>query len=171
MIFISIKQSFMAKIKIGDTPPDFSLPDQNEQTHSLKDYKNKWILLYFYPKDNTPGCTKEACSFRDWWDKLKKLGVVILGVSKDSIKSHINFANKYKLPFPLLSDQNLEVIKKYGAWAKKKMMGREYFGVKRISVLINPQGKVQKIYNNVKPENHAEEVWHDVRQLTSKKTK
>ena len=161
----------MAKIKIGDMPPDFSLSDQNEQIHSLKDYKNKWILLYFYPKDNTPGCTKEACSFRDWWGKLKKLGVVVLGVSKDSIKSHINFANKYKLPFPLLSDQNLEVIKKYGAWAKKKMMGREYFGVKRISVLINPQGKVQKIYNNVKPEHHAEEVWHDVRQFTPKKTK
>ncbi len=158
----------MPKIKTGNKAPDFSLPDQNQKIHSLKDYQGKWVLLYFYPKDNTPGCTKEACAFRDWWNKLKRLGVVVLGISKDSVKSHANFASKYNLPFPLLSDQELEVIKKYGAWGKKKMAGREYFGTKRISVLINPKGKVKKIYNNVKPELHAEEVWLDVKQFADK---
>ena len=145
---------------------DFSLPDQDGKLHSLVDYLGKWIVLYFYPKDDTPGCTKEACNFRDSFHKLQSMGVMILGVSKDSVKSHKKFADKYSLNFPLLSDENLDTIKAYGAWGKKKFMGREYDGIFRITYLIDPQGKVVKIYEKVNPLIHASQIIRDLQNNT-----
>jgi len=142
---------------------DFSLTDQNGQTHKLSSYQGKWVLLYFYPKDNTPGCTKEACGFRDSLNDLKEHNVFVLGVSADSVSSHQKFSQKYQLNFPLLSDEKKEVIKAYGAWGKKKFMGREFEGILRISFLINPKGEIVKKYDKVKPEIHAKEVLKDIK--------
>src|SRR3989344_3777647 len=136
-------------IKVGYKAPGFTLPDQNGKEHTLSDYRGLKVLLYFYPKDDTPGCTKEACTIRDSFKDFEKLGIVVLGVSTDSVKSHKKFAGKYKLPFILLADEGKVVVKKYGAWAKKKFMGREYMGTLRISFLIGKTGKVEKIYKNV----------------------
>jgi peroxiredoxin Q/BCP len=147
---------------------DFSLPDQNGKVHKLSSYKGNWVLLYFYPKDDTPGCTKEACGFRDSLNELKKHNVVVLGVSADSVSSHQKFSQKYHLNFPLLSDEKKEVIKAYGAFGKKKFMGREFEGILRISFLINPQGEVVKKYDKVKPEIHAKEVLEDIKNLSIK---
>ncbi len=144
---------------------DFSLADQNNQLHSLKNYQGRWVLLYFYPKDDTPGCTKEACGFRDHLNQLKNYDVVVLGISADSVESHKKFALKHNLNFPLLSDVNKEVIKKYQAWGKKKFMGKEYEGILRISYLINPDGEIVKKYEKVKPEIHAQEVLNDIKNL------
>jgi len=116
---------------------DFSLTDQNGKVHKLSSYRGSWVLLYFYPKDDTPGCTKEACGFRDSLNELKKHNVVVLGVSADSVSSHQKFSQKYNLNFPLLSDEKKEVIKAYGVFGKKKFMGREFEGILRISFLIN----------------------------------
>lgn len=151
------------KIEIGSLAPDFSLPDQDGKAHSLKEYKGKWLLLYFYPKDNTEGCTKEACMIRDDFMGFKKLDVEIIGVSVDSVKSHKKFAQDYKLPFTLLSDDKKEVVNLYGVWAKKKFMGREYMGTLRTSFLINPEGKIEKIYEKVKPAEHSKEVLEDLK--------
>lgn len=142
---------------------DFSLPDQNGKIHKLSDYKGKWVVLYFYPKDDTPGCTKEACGFRDGTDELKKLGAAVLGVSADSITSHKKFADKHHLNFPLLSDENKEVIKKYGAWGKKKFLGKEFEGILRITYLINPQGEIVKKFEKVKPDIHAKEIIEEIK--------
>jgi peroxiredoxin Q/BCP len=142
---------------------DFSLTDQNGKVHKLSSYKGSWVLLYFYPKDDTPGCTKEACGFRDSLNELKKHNVVVLGVSADSVSSHQKFAQKYHLNFPLLSDEKKEVIKAYDAFGKKKFMGREFEGILRISFLINSKGEIIKIYDKVKPEIHAIEVLNDIR--------
>ena len=144
---------------------DFSLTDQNGKVHKLSSYKGNWILLYFYPKDDTPGCTKEACGFRDSLNDLKEHNVVVLGVSADSVASHQKFSQKYHLNFPLLSDEKKEVIKAYGAWGKKKFMGREFEGILRISFLINPQGEIVKKYDKVKPEIHARQVLEDIKRL------
>lgn len=149
-------------IKIGNTAPAFTLQDQEGKTHSLSDYRGKKVLLYFYPKDDTPGCTTEACNFRDDYSELKKMGLAILGVSKDSIKSHKKFAEKYSLSFPILSDESLETIQAYGVWKLKKFMGREYMGVDRVSFLIDEKGKIAKIYEAVKAAEHAKEVKADV---------
>ena len=146
---------------------DFSLPDQNGKIHQLSSYKGRWVLLYFYPKDDTPGCTKEACGFRDSLNDLKKHNVVVLGVSADSVSSHQKFAKKYNLNFSLLSDEKKEVIKAYGAWGKKKFMGKEFEGILRISFLINPEGEIVKRYDKVKPEIHAGEVLKDIRTFSS----
>ena len=154
-------------IKKGNKAPAFSLPDQNGEVHVLKDYMGRWVLIYFYPKDNTPGCTIEACALRDAFPDFKKLGIAVLGVSKDSVKSHDKFASKFDLPFTLLSDETTEMQNKYGAWQKKKMMGREYMGTLRMSVLVDPQGKIAKIYENVKPKDHADEVLADLGELMS----
>ncbi len=153
-------------LKVGDVAPDFSLPDQDNKKHSIADYKGKWILIYFYPKDDTPGCTKEACTLRDNYDAFKKLKAIVLGISVDSVNSHKKFIEKYKLPFTLLADEEKEVVNQYGAWGKKKFMGREYLGTNRMSFLINPAGVITKIYNKVKPEIHAEEVLQDIKMLT-----
>lgn len=150
------------QIKVGQKAPDFTLPDQNNKEHRLKDYRGQWILLYFYPRDDTPGCTKEACGIRDSFAEFKKKNVAVLGISTDSVTSHKKFAQKYGLPFTLLSDENKEVVKKYGVWALKKFMGREYFGTLRTSFLIDPKGTIAKVYKNVKPEIHAGQVLIDL---------
>ncbi|MEK9175484.1 MAG: thioredoxin-dependent thiol peroxidase [Patescibacteria group bacterium] len=155
----------MKKLIVGDKAPDFKLKDKNEKIYSLSDYNGKWILLYFYPKDNTPGCTIEACSMRDNYDDFKKIKAMVLGVSVDSTKSHEKFVEKYNLPFPLLSDENKEVVNKYGVWGKKKFIGREYMGTFRKSFLINPKGKIAKIYEEIKPALHAQEVINDLKTL------
>ena len=154
------------KLRVGQVSPDFKLLDQNGKNHTLSAYRGKWVLLYFYPKDDTPGCTKEACGIRDVFPQFGKLKAVVLGVSVDSVKSHKKFVQKHKLPFTLLADEDKKAVKQYGVWAKKKMMGREYMGTLRTSFLINPQGKIVKIYQNVKPEQHAEEVLADLKSLT-----
>jgi peroxiredoxin Q/BCP len=145
--------------------PAFRLPDQTGKVHALKDYVGKWVVLYFYPKDDTPGCTKEACNFRDHFMSLKRAGVAVLGVSVDPVKKHAKFVEKYSLPFTLLSDENKEAVEKYGVWGKKKFMGREYMGTFRATFLIDPQGKVAKVYEDVKPDQHAEEILADVKVL------
>ena len=155
------------KPQVGEQAPDFELLDQKGKLHSLSAYAGGWVLLYFYPKDDTPGCTKEACMIRDYFPDFKKLKVNVLGVSVDSVRSHGKFAEKYQLPFTLLADEKKEVVRKYGVWGKKKFMGREYEGTLRTSFLIDPQGKIAKIYEDVKPEIHAEEVIKDLKVLKS----
>jgi len=153
------------KIKIGQIAPDYKLRDQDGLEHKLSDYKGQWVLVYFYPKDDTPGCTKEACSIRDMMPDFKKLKLKIFGISRDEEKSHKKFAEKYKLPFTLLSDPDKKVIEKYGAWGEKSMYGRKYMGIFRTSFLIDPKGKIAKIYEKVKPEIHAEEILEDLNKL------
>ncbi|MBP9751892.1 MAG: thioredoxin-dependent thiol peroxidase [Candidatus Moranbacteria bacterium] len=150
-------------LKLKSKAPSFSLPDQEGKEHTLKDYLGKWVVLYFYPKDDTPGCTVEACSFRDNYSKLKRTGIVVLGVSVDPMKKHAKFVEKYSLPFTLLSDEEKMVVERYGVWGKKKFMGREYMGTMRTTFLIDPKGKIAKIYENVKPDAHAEEILSDVK--------
>lgn len=144
---------------------DFKLKDQNGKVHSLSDYKGKWIVLYFYPKDNTPGCTKEACSFRDSYHLLQNMGVQILGVSKDSVLSHKKFADKYSLNFPILSDESIETIKAYKSWGVKKFMGRQFDGTLRNTYLINPSGEIVKKYEKVNPLTHASAIITDLNDL------
>ena len=149
-------------LKTGDKAPAFSLPDQDGKVHALKDYKGQWVLAYFYPKDDTPGCTKEACAIRDAWSQYKKEKVQVFGVSADSPASHAKFIAKFTLPFTLLADEAREMTKAYDTWGKKKFMGREYEGIFRHSFLINPEGRIAKVYEEVKPEEHAAEVLADV---------
>ena len=151
--------------KVNSQAPDFSALDQEGKTHKLSDYTGKWVVLYFYPKDNTPGCTKEACSFRDNYQSLAKLGVVVLGVSKDSVDSHKKFAKKHNLNFPLLADVDKKIINDYGVWQKKKFLGKEYFGVARTTFLIDKKGKVRKIYDKVNPLVHTKEIIEDLKAL------
>lgn len=153
-------------LKTKTKAPNFSLPDQEGKIHSLADYKGKRVLIYFYPKDDTPGCTKEACVIRDNLPMFEKLDCVVLGISADSVKSHDKFAEKYKLPFALLADEKKEVIKKYGAWQKKKFLGKEYIGIKRMSYLIDPRGIIVKVYPNVKPAEHADQVLKNLNELS-----
>ena len=150
------------KLKIGQKAPEFELPDQDGKVHKLVEYKDKWLLIYFYPKDNTSGCTKEACTIQDNFPSFGKLDAKVIGVSGDSVKSHKKFADEYKLPFTLLADEEKVVLKTYGVWQKKKLYGKEYMGIVRTSFLINTKGKIAKIYENVKPELHAEEVLTDL---------
>lgn len=145
--------------------PSFSLPDATGTVHSLSDYQGKWVLVYFYPKDDTPGCTKEACGFRDSLKSIEEKDVVVLGVSKDSVTSHQKFAEKYHLNFPILSDTSTNTMKAYGSWGKKKFMGREFEGTLRNTYLINPQGEIVKTYENVDPVNHAEQILSDLQTL------
>ena len=142
--------------------PDFSLPDRNSKLHKLSDYQGKWVVVYFYPKDDTPGCTKEACGFRDIFAEYSGKGIEVLGISKDSPASHKKFIEKYKLKFTLLSDEEKKVIKSYGAWGKKKFMGREFEGVFRYSFLIDPKGIIRKVYTTVKPDEHAKQILEDM---------
>lgn len=151
--------------KTGAKAPDFKLPDQHGDERSLSDYFGNYILLYFYPKDDTPGCTKEACAVRDNLPAFDKLKAEVLGVSVDSEKSHKKFAEKYGLNFTLLSDEGKKVVKKYGVWGRKKMMGKEYDGIMRTSFLIDPEGKIVKVYENVNPEKHAKDVLADLKKF------
>jgi peroxiredoxin Q/BCP len=145
-------------VKEGTKAPPFSTTDADGNTVSLKDLKGEKVVLYFYPKDDTPGCTKEACSFRDVFSKFKKRGIKVLGISPDSEKSHKKFATKYKLPFTLLADTDHEIADAYGVYGEKKFMGRTYMGVLRTTFLIDEKGKIRKVFEKVKPEDHAEEV-------------
>ncbi len=145
-------------ISAGIKAPDFNLLDENEKQHALSDYLGKAVVLYFYPKDDTPGCTKEACSFRDDYAVYREAGVVILGVSPDSPKKHAKFKEKYQLPFTLLADENHQVCELYEVWGRKKYMGREYDGVFRTTFLIDAEGQIVKVFDNVKPDGHSGEV-------------
>ena len=152
-------------ITVGDNAPDFTLPDQDGNNHTLSDYKGSSVVLYFYPKDHTSGCTKEACGFRDDYSAYQEAGVTILGVSPDSSRTHTNFIAKHELPFTLLADTDREVLRLYGAWGLKKMYGREYEGVLRTTYLIGADGKIAKIYQKVKPAAHSAEILADLEQL------
>ena len=151
-----------AALKVGDKAPDFQLSDASGKTVSLKDFKGQSALIYFYPKANTPGCTIEACEFRDWRGKFAKQGVAILGVSADPPKMLAGFAAKQKLNFTLLSDPTHEMIEAYGAWQMKKFMGRSFMGIVRSSYLIGPDGKIAKVWGKVKAKGHAAEVFEQL---------
>lgn len=155
------------KISVGQKAPDFSLPDQAGEKHQLSQYRSNWVLLYFYPRDNTPGCTKEACAIRDVWADFRKANIKVLGLSGDSVESHRQFVDKFDLPFTLLADENKSIIKSYGVLKEKKNFGKVYLGMVRTSFLIDPEGKIAKIYPSVKPEEHATEVLADVKQLST----
>lgn len=156
-------------LKIGRKAPAFSLPDQNNATHTLKQYAGSWVLMYFYPKDDTPGCTKEACMIADVYKDFKRMKVMVLGVSKDTPRSHKKFAEKYTLPFTLLSNPTMEMMDTYGAFVEKKMYGKTVRGTNRISYLINPEGKIAKVYPEVDPANHALELLKDIKVLQKTK--
>jgi len=154
----------MAMPDVGDKAPAFSLQDQSGKAVKLSDFKGKKVVLYFYPKDDTPGCTKEACAFRDEHSALLKAGAVVLGVSPDSEASHVKFAGKYKLPFPLLVDDGHAVSEKYGAWGEKSMYGRKFMGITRSTFLIDGAGKVARVWPKVKVDGHVDEVLETIRE-------
>ncbi len=148
--------------------PNFSLPDQNGKTWTLDDLKGKWVVLYFYPKDDTPGCTVEACNFRDAESIIAELGnCTVVGVSKDSVASHKKFADKHKLNFILLSDESTDMINAYGAWQEKSMFGKKYMGIQRMTHIINPSGKIVKTYPKANPVKHAKEIIDELKCLQS----
>ncbi len=148
----------MRELSIGDKAPDFSLPTGDGTTLSLKDLRGKRVVLYFYPKDDTPGCTSEACSFRDEIQVFEKKGAVIIGVSIDSVESHRKFAGKYDLPFTLLSDEKKVMVKAYGVWKQKNMYGKKYMGVERTTFVIDEEGRIAQIFRKVKVDGHTNEV-------------
>jgi len=152
------ERQLIQMIKEGSTAPAFKTTDANGETVNLKDYRGQKVVLYFYPKDDTPGCSKEACSFRDSFSKFKKQGIAVLGVSPDSEASHKKFAAKYKLPFTLLADKDRSISETYGVYGEKKFMGRTYMGVHRTTFLIDEKGKIKKVFEKVKPDEHASEV-------------
>lgn len=156
--------------EVGAIAPDFALSDQDGNEHTLSSYRGKWVLLYFYPKDDTPGCTIEACTIRDQFKDFQKINAVVLGVSTDSVKSHKKFADAYTLPFTLLADEHKEVVGQYGVFGEKKMYGKTYMGTMRTSFLIDPAGRIAKVYEKVKPENHAKEVLADLAALSVPRT-
>lgn len=145
-------------LKVGDKAPHFSLATDSGENLSLKDLKGKTVVLYFYPKDMTPGCTQEACDFRDAQAKFKKAKTVILGVSKDSVVRHVSFKEKYGLNFPLLSDEDGKVCEAYGVWQQKSLYGKKFMGIVRTTFIIGPTGKIEKIFEKVKVKGHSEEV-------------
>lgn len=149
-------------LQIGDPAPDFSLPDAHDNLIRLADLKGKRVVLYFYPRDNTPGCTKESCAFRDAYSEYQAQDIVVLGVSTDHAKSHEKFATKYNLPFPLLCDLEGKVAAAYDSYGLKKFMGKEYTGISRNTFVISPDGRIEKIYKKVKPEVHAAQVLADL---------
>jgi peroxiredoxin Q/BCP len=149
----------------GSAAPDFLLPDQTGKQHRLSDYRGQWVVLYFYPKDMTSGCTTEACNFRDEFPAFGKLNAVILGISKDKIKDHEKFVNKYQLPFVLLSDENSSVCETYGTWQEKSLYGKKYMGIVRSTFLIDPKGKITKVYPKVNVQEHARQLLTDLSQI------
>ncbi len=149
-------------LAIGDKAPAFSGIDQNEKKVSLKDLKGKKVILYFYPKDDTPGCTAESCNLRDNWSQLKKKGYEIVGVSADDAKSHKKFADKYDLNFTLIADTVKKVIEAYGVWGEKSMYGKKYMGIIRTTFVINEKGKIEKIFDKVDTKNHSEQILESI---------
>ena len=146
------------KLKVGDIAPEFEMEDQNGKLVSLKEMRGKRVVLYFYPKDMTPGCTVESCNLRDNHTKLQSEGFEVVGVSADSMKRHIKFADKYELPFSLLPDEDKEIIEAYDVWQLKKFMGREFMGIVRTTFVINEEGKIDRIFDKVKTKAHAEQI-------------
>lgn len=151
-------KDFELTLKPGDPAPSFTATTTDGSIIHLADLKGKSVVLYFYPKDDTPGCTKEACAFRDVYAKLKEKGAVVLGVSTDSVKSHQKFAEKFQLPFPLLADPDKKLVTAYGVWGEKSFLGRKYQGTHRVTFLIGPEGRIVQIWPKVKPKDHAAEV-------------
>lgn len=145
-------------LEVGKKAPNFTLPDQNGTMHSLKDYLGKKVILYFYPKDNTSGCTKQACGFRDNYKKISSKGAVVIGISKDSVKSHKKFEENYDLPFVLLSDEDAKVIQMYDVWKEKSMYGRKYLGIERSTYLLDEKGKIVAALPKVKPAENPEDM-------------
>ena len=145
-------------LNIGDRAPEFTLKDKNGNDVKLSDFIGKRIVLYFYPKDNTPGCTRQACAFAGTYEEFRKRGVEVIGISRDSIASHVKFAEKYNLPFVLLSDPELEAIQAYGVWQEKKLYGKLSFGVVRTTFVIDENGIIEKVMPKVKPDTNAEEI-------------
>jgi peroxiredoxin Q/BCP len=146
------------KLKEGDRAPEFSAATSGGGTISLADLKGRNVILYFYPRDDTPGCTKEACAFRDHFAEFKKQGVIVLGVSTDSAKSHDKFIAKYQLPFTLLVDDEKKIVEAYGVWGEKSFLGKKYLGTHRVTFLVGPDGRIRKVWPKVKPQEHAQEV-------------
>jgi peroxiredoxin Q/BCP len=151
-------KEIILKLKEGDLAPDFTVATSGGGRLSLADFKGKKVILYFYPRDDTPGCTKEACGFRDHFAEFKKLGAIVLGVSADTVKSHDKFVNKFQLPFTLLADEDHKIVEAYGVWGQKSFLGRKYMGIHRVTFLIGPDGVIKKIWPQVKAAEHAEEV-------------
>lgn len=156
----------MAHLSPGDPAPDFTLPQTGGDSVSLADLRDREVVLFFYPKDDTSGCTKEVCGFRDRYTKLVESGAAILGVSPDSVASHDRFAAKFALPFPLLADTDHRVAEAYGAWKERSMYGKKYMGIERSTFLIGKDGRIAKVWEKVKPEGHAEEVLETLQQGT-----
>ena len=152
-------------IKENSKAPIFKLPSSNDQNFEINKNLDQYLAIYFYPRDNTPGCTNEAKDFAKLYKEFKKLNCEIIGISKDYIESHKKFINKFKIPFQLLSDEKIIVLKKYGAWGEKSMYGKKFMGIKRTTVLINPKGKIIKIWNNVKVKDHAKEVLNFLKEV------
>ena len=152
-------------ISEGIPAPDFELLDDTGTPRRLKGYRGQVVILYFYPADDTPGCTKEACNFRDDYSDYQKAGVTILGVSPDSVESHVKFKAKYQLPFPLLADDGHKICDTYGVWGSKKLSGRDYDGVLRTTFLINKQGSIAHVFDNVRPSEHSNEVLKELKSL------
>lgn len=152
-------------LEAGQKAPDFKLADQNGNEHTLKQYAGKWIVLYFYPKDMTPGCTTEACSFRDESAEFAKLNAVVLGASKDSVTRHKKFADKYELPFTLLSDEEGTLCEAFGVWQEKSLYGRKYMGIVRSTFIIDPQGVIAHVYPKVKVKEHTQQVLDELQSL------
>jgi len=152
-------------IKENSKAPIFNLPSSNDQNFEINKNLNQYLVIYFYPRDNTPGCTSEAKDFSKLYKEFKKLDCEIVGVSKDNIESHKKFIDKFKIPFQLLSDEKIVVLKKYGVWGEKSMYGKKFMGIKRTTVLINPKGKILKIWNNVKVTDHAKEVLNFLKEV------
>ncbi len=158
----------MAAVKVGDKVPDFTTLDDSGRPVSLSDFKGKSVVLYFYPKDDTSGCTKEACDFRDAFPRFGKIDAEVVGVSPDSVESHVEFKKKYSLPFKLLADEGHKLADKFGVWKEKSMYGRKFMGVERTTVLIDPSGRVARIFPNVRVPGHVEEVETALRELDEK---
>jgi len=152
-------------LEVGTQAPEFSLPDQDGKTHQLSDYRGKWIVLYFYPKALTPGCTTETCNFQETLPGFKGIDAVILGMSKDPVNKQKKFAEKYGVEFALLSDENSDICERFGVWQKKKNYGREYMGIVRSTFIIDPEGKIAKVYPKVSVKQHHEDVLSDLSKL------
>lgn len=156
-------------LTVGSKAPDFTLPATGNQTITLSDFKGSPVIVYFYPKDDTPGCTTEACNFRDSMNLLQKSGVKVIGISKDGIKSHEKFKEKFNLNFPLVSDEEGKTVKDYGVWVEKSMFGKKYMGIERATFLIDAEGNIARIWHDVKVQGHVDEILSTVRNMPATK--
>jgi peroxiredoxin Q/BCP len=165
LVLLASKMALAGEVpKAGEAAPDFNLPDQHGQMHSLKEYAGKWLVLYFYPRDDTPGCTQEACAFRDDLHQLTDLGAQVVGISVDDSSSHAEFARKYHLPFPLLADKTTEVAERYGVLMNLLLIK----AARRYTFLIDPQGRINKVYDKVETSRHSREIIEDIKRVTGK---